>query len=79
MISKSIQNMMKRWRATQVLRDRGITHLNTPEYYELVAQEVKKLEEDPIVNIMTLAREARFKVERADLDDGDAVRIEFKK
>lgn len=82
MISKSTQNLMKRWRAKQVLRDRGITHLNTPEYYELVAQEVKKIEaDDPIVDILTLAKEARFKVESAerivaDLDDEDAVRVE---
>lgn len=82
MISKSTQNLLKRWRAKKELRDRGITNLNTPDYYNLVSEEVKKIEAgEPISDILELAKDARFKLGRdeqiiASLDDDDTVRLE---
>jgi hypothetical protein len=66
MISKITQNLVKRWKAKKALSDRGITHLNTEGYYNLVTEEAKKFdfEIDSKEDII------------AHLDDEDTVRLE---
>ena len=67
LISKSTENLMKRWRARGELLDRGITHHNTPDYFNLVTQEVKKIE------FKNGTKEEII----AELDDSDTVKIEW--
>lgn len=66
MISKSTQNLMKRWKAKKALSDRGITHLNTPNYYDLVTKEAEKFD---------FRNESKEQI-IACLDDEDTVRLE---
>ena len=66
MISKITQNLVKRWKAKKALSDRGITHLNTEGYYNLVTEEAKKFDFE--IN----SKEDII----AHLDDEDTVRLE---
>jgi hypothetical protein len=66
MISKTTQNLVKRWKAKKALSDRGITHLNTEGYYNIVTQEAKKFD---------FKNESKEEI-ITHLDDEDTVRLE---
>lgn len=75
MLSKTTQNLVKRWKAKKALGDRGITNLNTSsqEYYDLVTQEAKKVDfEIDTLDFKTESKEDII----ASFDDNDTVRLE---
>lgn len=75
MLSKTTQNLVKRWKAKKALGDRGITHINTSsqEYYDLVTQEAKKVDfEIDTLDFKTESKEDII----ASFDEDDTVRLE---
>lgn len=73
MISKTTQNLVKRWKAKKALSDRGITHLNTEGYYNIVTQEAKKFDFE--IDNLEFKNESKEEI-ITHLDDEDTVRLE---